>query len=112
MVMKMSSLSRMEKEDEEEDEDDSDDEASDPILETKSIPLTSCTNRIRAHQTPQSTSAKPPTTLTAAMTESGQVFIHDVTPHLTAFDTPGTVITPTHRRLRPKPADAQFDVTS
>jgi ribosome assembly protein RRB1 len=48
MVMKMSSLSRMEKDDEEdEDEEEDDDDASDPILETKSIPLTSCTNRIR-----------------------------------------------------------------
>ncbi|CAA9959546.1 Glutamate-rich WD repeat containing protein [Pyrenophora teres f. maculata] len=98
MVMKMSSLSRMEKEDDEDDEDDSDDEASDPILETKSIPLTSCTNRIRAHQTPQATSAQPPTTLTAAMTESGQVLIHDVTPHLTAFDTPGTTISPSQNK--------------
>jgi ribosome assembly protein RRB1 len=85
------------KEDEEQD-DESDDEASDPILETKSIPLTSCTNRIRAHQTPQSTSAQPPTTLAAAMTESGQVLIYDVTPHLTAFDTPGTTITPTQNK--------------
>jgi ribosome assembly protein RRB1 len=99
MVMKMSSLSRMEKDgDDDDDEDDSDDEASDPILETKSIPLASCTNRIRAHQTPQSTSAAPPTTLTAVMTESGQVLIHDVTPHLTAFDTPGTTITPTQNK--------------
>ncbi|KAL6703525.1 Ribosome assembly protein rrb1 [Coniothyrium glycines] len=101
MVMKMSSLSRMEKDDDDGDSDDDsddDDDASDPILETKSIPLTSCTNRIRAHQTPQSTSANPPTTLVAAMTESGQVLIHDVTPHLTAFDTPGTVISPTQNK--------------
>ncbi|CAI6340933.1 unnamed protein product [Periconia digitata] len=97
MVMKMSSLSRMEREDEDE-EDDSDDEGSDPILETKSIPMASCTNRIRAHQLPQSTSAKPPTTLTASMTESGQVLIHDITPHLTAFDTPGSTITPTQNK--------------
>ncbi|KAF2466145.1 glutamate-rich WD repeat-containing protein-like protein 1 [Lindgomyces ingoldianus] len=97
MVMKMSSLSRMERDDEEE-EDDSDDEASDPILETKSIPMNSCTNRIRAHQCPQSTSAKPPTTLTATMTESGQVLIHDITPHLTSFDTPGTTITPAQNK--------------
>jgi len=97
MVMKMSSLSRMEREDEDDDED-SDDEASDPILETKSIPLASCTNRIRVHQSPQSTSAKPATTLTATMTESGQVFIHDITPHLTSFDTPGTTITPAQNK--------------
>ncbi|KAF2258522.1 glutamate-rich WD repeat-containing protein-like protein 1 [Lojkania enalia] len=96
MVMKMSSLSRMERDDEE-DEEDSDDE-SDPILETKSIPVGTCVNRIRAHQTPQSTSAKPPITLTAAMTESGNVLIHDITPHLVAFDTPGTTITPTQNK--------------
>lgn len=98
MVMKMSSLSRMEKEDEEDDEEEEDDDASDPILETKSIPLNSCTNRIRAHQSPQATSARPPTTLTASMMESGQVLIHDVTPHLTSFDTPGTTITPTQNK--------------
>lgn len=98
MVMKMSSLSRMEREEDEEEEEDSDDEGSDPILETKSIPMTSCTNRIRAHQLPQTTSAKPPTTLTASMTESGQVLIHDITPHLTAFDTPGSTITPTQNK--------------
>ncbi|UPX15048.1 Ribosome assembly protein rrb1 [Ascochyta rabiei] len=101
MVMKMSSLSRMEKDDadaDDDDDDDDDDDASDPILETKSIPLNSCTNRIRAHQSPQATSARPPTTLTAAMMESGQVLIHDVTPHLTSFDTPGTTITPTQNK--------------
>jgi ribosome assembly protein RRB1 len=98
MVMKMSSLSRMEKEDEDDEEEDEDDDASDPILETKSIPLNSCTNRIRAHQSPQATSARPPTTLVASMMESGQVLIHDVTPHLTAFDTPGTTITPTQNK--------------
>ncbi|KAF2156627.1 WD40 repeat-like protein [Myriangium duriaei CBS 260.36] len=93
MIMKLSGLGRMEKAEDSEDEDeDSDDETSDPILETKSIPLTSCTNRIRAHQSPQATAAKPPTTLTAAMTESGDVLIHDVTPHLSSFDTPGTVL--------------------
>ncbi|KAF2646415.1 glutamate-rich WD repeat-containing protein 1 [Massarina eburnea CBS 473.64] len=98
MVMKMSSLSRMERDEEEEEEEDSDDEGSDPILETKSIPMASCTNRIRAHQLPQATSAKPATTLTAAMTESGQVLIHDITPHLTAFDVPGTTISPAQNK--------------
>ena len=98
MVMKMSSLSRMERDDESDSDSDSDDEASDPILETKSIPLPSCTNRIRAHQSPQATSAKPPTTLTAAMTESGQVLIHDITPRLTSFDTPGFTLTPQHSK--------------
>ncbi|KAF2762833.1 glutamate-rich WD repeat-containing protein-like protein 1 [Pseudovirgaria hyperparasitica] len=92
MVMKMSGLSRMDRNEEESDDEDSEDEA-DPILETKSIPLKSCTNRIRAHQAPQHSSAHPPTTLTASMTESGEVLIHDITAHLTSFDTPGTIIT-------------------
>lgn len=92
MVMKLSSLSRMEREHEEESDEESDDESADPILETKSIPLTSTTNRIRTFQSPQATSARLPTALTASMLESGQVLIHDITPHLTSFDTPGTTI--------------------
>lgn len=94
LIMKLSGLGRMEKAEDSDDEgdDSDDDETSDPVLETKTISLNTCTNRIRVHQTPQATAAKPPTTLTAAMTESGDVFIHDVTPHLTSFDTPGTVL--------------------
>ncbi|KAK5010359.1 Ribosome assembly protein rrb1, partial [Cryomyces antarcticus] len=96
MVMKLSSLSRMDREGEEEsdEEEDDDDENADPILETKSIPLNSCANRIRVHQAPQATAAKSPTTLTATMLESGQVMIHDITPHLSYFDTPGTTVSP------------------
>jgi ribosome assembly protein RRB1 len=91
MVVKLSGLSRNDKAgnyDSDSDEDD-DEETSDPILETKSIPLTSTTNRIRAHQSPQAQSSDPPTTLTAAMQESGDILIHDITPHLQAFDKPG-----------------------
>lgn len=99
MVMKLSGLSRMDRENEEEESDDDDDEeTAEPILETKSIPLTSTTNRIRAHQTPPTDSSKPATTLTATMTESAQVLIHDITPHLTSFDHPGTMITPQQSR--------------
>ena len=95
MVMKLSGLSRIDRERDEEDSDEDDDEEnSEPVLETKSIPLNSTTNRIRAHQTPSANSSKPPTTLTATMTEAGQVLIHDITPHISSFDTPGTVITP------------------
>ena len=97
MVMKLSSLGKMENQDEEESESGSDsdeDESSDPILETKTIPLTSTTNRIRAHQAAQTQSSTPPTTLTASMTESGEVLIHDITPHLASFDNPGSFITP------------------
>jgi len=94
MVMKLSSLSRMDKEEESDGDESSDeDENADPILETKTVPLVSCTNRIRAHQIPQTASSSEfATTLTASMLESGQVLIHDVTPHLTSFDTPGTSI--------------------
>ncbi|KAH0544354.1 hypothetical protein FGG08_001495 [Glutinoglossum americanum] len=93
MVMKLSGLSRMEQiRDDDEDSDDNDSEDSDPILESKSIPLSSTTNRIRAHQSPPLNSSVPPVTLTATMTETGQVLIHDITPHLTSFDTPGTTV--------------------
>ncbi|PQE05498.1 putative RRB1-involved in the regulation of ribosome biosynthesis protein [Rutstroemia sp. NJR-2017a WRK4] len=94
MILKFSGLSRMEREQDEDDSDDDEDEDSDPILESASIPLNSTTNRIRAHQIPAADSSRPPTTLTASMTEAGQVLIHDVTPHLSSFDTPGTIITP------------------
>ena len=98
MVMKFSGLSRMERDHDAEDSSDDEDEDADPILESKSIPLTSTTNRIRAHQIPALNSSRPPTTLTASMTEAGHVLIHDVTPHLSSFDTPGTIITPQQNR--------------
>ena len=100
MVMKFSGLSRMDRGGDEEDSDgdDDDDEDSDPILESKSIPLSSATNRIRAHQVPGSEAGRAPITLTASMTESSNVFIHDVTPHLQSFDNPGTVITPQYNK--------------
>lgn len=100
MVMKLSGLSRMDRdrEDESSDEDDDDEENAEPILETKSIPLSSTTNRIRAHQSPQTDSSKPPRTFTATMTEASEVLIHDITPHLSAFDNPGAIITPQQSR--------------
>ena len=96
MVMKLSGLSRMDRDRNEEDseEDDDDDENAEPILETKSIPLSSTTNRIRAHQVPSTDSSRPPTTFTATMTEDANVLIHNVTSHLSTFDRPGTTIAP------------------
>jgi ribosome assembly protein RRB1 len=94
MVMKFSGLSRMNREQDEDDSSDDEDEDADPILESSSIPLNSTTNRIRAHQTPSTDSSRPPTTITATMTEAAQVLIHDITPHITHFDSPGTTITP------------------
>ncbi|KXL46624.1 hypothetical protein M433DRAFT_70882 [Acidomyces richmondensis BFW] len=93
MVMKLSGLARNDQaanaDSDDDDDDDDEEEMADPILETKKIPLTSTTNRIRAHQSPQANSSTSPTTLTAASQESGDVLIHDITPYLTAFDTPG-----------------------
>ncbi|KAK0388335.1 hypothetical protein NLU13_4580 [Sarocladium strictum] len=94
MVMKFSGLSRMDREQDDDEEDDDDDEDADPILESKSIPLNSATNRIRAHQIPNQDPSRTPTTLTATMSESSHVLIHDVTPHLASFDNPGSTITP------------------
>ncbi|KAH6892405.1 WD40-repeat-containing domain protein [Thelonectria olida] len=90
MVMKFSGLSKMDR-GESDDESGDDEEDSDPILESKSIPISSTTNRIRAHQIPSS-DGRPVTTLTATMTESSNVLIHDITPHLASFDNPGTTI--------------------
>jgi ribosome assembly protein RRB1 len=98
VIMKVSGMSRMNRENEDSDDEDSDDEDADPILETKTIHLTSTTNRIRAHQSPSSNSSIQPTTLTATMTEAGQVLIHDITPHLTSFDNPGTTLTPQNNK--------------
>ncbi|KAK0264389.1 hypothetical protein B0A54_06360 [Friedmanniomyces endolithicus] len=91
MVMKLSGLSKNDQAGNIDSDDSDDDEVenTDPILETKSIPLTTTTNRIRAHQSPQASSSTPATTLTASMQESGDILIHDVTPYLTSFDTPG-----------------------
>lgn len=95
LVIKFSGLSRMDRGDdgESDDEEDDDDEDADPILESRSIPLNSTTNRVRAHQVPGAGPNGGPSTLTATMTESSSVFIHDVTPHLASFDNPGTIIT-------------------
>ena len=99
LVMKLSSLSRSERLDEEDSEDDDDsDEAVEPILETRSIPLSSTTNRIRAHQFASDTSSSSPQVLAATMLESAEVQIFDVSSHLRSFDIPGTVITPTQSR--------------
>ena len=98
MALKLSGLSKMEKENETDSESgsDSDDDAGEPILESRSITLNSTTNRIRAHQTPDQSGdySKPPQTITASMLENSQVLIHDVTPHLSSFDVPGTVLPP------------------
>ena len=103
LVMKLSGLSKMDRgmegsDSEDDDDDDDEDEASEPILETKSIRLPCTTNRTRAFQMTPSNSSKPPTTYAATMLENAQLQIHNITPHLTSFDTPGTTITPAQSR--------------
>lgn len=99
-VLRLSGLSKMDRDNEtdsESDDDSDDDEAStEPVLESRSIPLPSTTNRIRAFQ-PTATQADPsqlPQTLTATWMENGQVAVHDVTPYLQSLSTPGTTISP------------------
>lgn len=94
LVMKLSKLAKMDRPEEESDEDDDEDEDTDPVLETRGIKIGTCTNRIRAHQKASSDPAAPSSTYAAAMTESGDVYIHDITPHLTSFDTPGYILDP------------------
>ncbi|EER38234.1 ribosome assembly protein RRB1 [Histoplasma capsulatum H143] len=96
MVLKLSGLSKMERDNDSGSDDESDDESSEPILESKSIPLNCTTNRIRTHQTPSSSGdyTKLPQTITASMLENSQVVIHDVTPFLSTFDNPGSILPP------------------
>ncbi|KAK2068122.1 hypothetical protein P8C59_002785 [Phyllachora maydis] len=104
MVMKLSGLSRMDRpgdaedsQDDEDDDDDDDAEEAEPVLESKAVPLGSTANRVRVYQVPAAAAeegAKPATTLTATMMESAHVVVHDVTPHLASFDSPGLVVTP------------------
>ncbi|KKA30289.1 hypothetical protein TD95_003872 [Thielaviopsis punctulata] len=90
LVMKLSGLGRMERAGDDSDEDDDEDaEDADPILESKTIPLGTTTNRVRVHQANGRT-------LTAAMTESAEAYIHDISAHLAAFDTPGASVSAAH----------------
>lgn len=98
LVMEMSGLSKMDRgiegSDSEDDSDNDDDEAGDPILETRRLQLPCTTNRIRAHQIPASDSSRPPTTYTATMLENAQLQIHNITPHLSSFDSPNHPLIP------------------
>ena len=94
LVLKLSSLAKMDRGDTDSESDDDDDDASDPILESKSIPLGSTTNRIRCFQLPQQSSdlTQIQTTFTATSLENAQIQIHNVTPHLKALSVPGFVL--------------------
>lgn len=94
LVLKFSGLGRTERGmDSDDDSDDDDLEDADPILESRTIPIPSTVNRIRAWQTTPEGSSNAKQTFTATMTEDSQVHIHDITPHFESFDAPGTTIT-------------------
>ncbi|KAK9453980.1 WD40-repeat-containing domain protein [Dipodascopsis uninucleata] len=86
-VIKLSDLSKT-LDREGSDDDEEDDVERDPVLESRSLPTTDTTNRIRV--SPHA--AKTNEYLTASMSESGDVYIWDVTQHFRAFDNPGTVV--------------------
>ncbi|AWU78054.1 uncharacterized protein C5L36_0E01190 [Pichia kudriavzevii] len=91
IVMKLSSLAKTLAKSEDEDDDvdeDDEDEDYDPILESETLPLKHTTNRIRVNPW----AAKTNEYLTATMSESGEVYIFDISSQFKAFDTPGYVI--------------------
>ena len=99
MILKLSSLSKMDSGNETGSESGSDsggDEGvSDPILESRSIPLPSTTNRIRCFQPAKAGQSDPsqmPTTLSASFLENTQILIHDVSPYLQSLSTPGQTL--------------------
>ncbi|KAF8532871.1 WD40-repeat-containing domain protein [Trichophaea hybrida] len=90
IIMKLSGLhkERQQNEDSDEEDDDSDTE-DEPILESRSIPTTSTTNRLRL---------SPHTHTAATMVESGDLYIWDVSSQYYSFDRPGTVIPPSAKK--------------
>lgn len=99
IVMKLSSLSKtLAKSEDDENDSDVDDEDEDeqynPILESENIPLKHTTNRLRISPWASKTNEY----LTATMSESGEVYIFDISAQFKAFDTPGYVIPKTSKR--------------
>ncbi|KAK4994784.1 Ribosome assembly protein rrb1 [Elasticomyces elasticus] len=98
LIAKISGLTKMKRDEEgsesESDSDDEEDGDSEPVLETRQIPLTSTTNRIRSFTTPQPSSSTPSTVFVAASLENGDVAIFDISPHMRSLETAGTTISP------------------
>ncbi|KAK9467157.1 WD40-repeat-containing domain protein [Lipomyces arxii] len=87
-VIKLSELSKTLENAESDAESDDEQNDTDPVLESRSLPTTDTTNRIRVSPHAEKTNEY----LAASMSENGDVYVWDVTPHFTAFDTPGTTI--------------------
>ncbi|KAF3926297.1 Coronin-1C [Dactylellina cionopaga] len=90
-IMKLSGLSRMKQDpldSEDEDEESDDEEDTDAILESRHIPVSTTTNRIRT--SPHSLSNNE--YLAATMLETGSVNIYNITPHFTSLESPGNPV--------------------
>ncbi|KAA8900679.1 hypothetical protein TRICI_006180 [Trichomonascus ciferrii] len=88
-LMKLSSLSKtLIKDDDDEGDEDDDNVEDDPTLESASLPTPHTTNRIRVNPH----SAKTGEYLTASMSESGDVYIWNLTPHYNSLNNPGSKI--------------------
>ncbi|QRV97407.1 glutamate-rich WD repeat protein [Ceratobasidium sp. AG-Ba] len=90
MVMKMSRLSKTQKDDGDSDDSDDDSEVEDEeaIVEYRSIPHQGGVNRVRAQPVPSLPSANTPYHV-ATWAETGKVHIWDVRPLIESLDVPG-----------------------
>ncbi|KAI5804588.1 WD40-repeat-containing domain protein [Geopyxis carbonaria] len=82
LVVKLSSLSKMDKEGDDDESDDEDDEMEERVIEERALTCPTTTNRIR--MSPHSHTA-------ASMAETGEVFIWDVAPHFASLNGAGTL---------------------
>ncbi|KAK9463755.1 WD40-repeat-containing domain protein [Lipomyces oligophaga] len=94
-VIKLTDLSKtLENDSDDENEVDEDAVDSDPVLESRSLPTVDTTNRIRVSPHAANTGEY----LTASLSECGDVYIWDLSPHMNAFNTPGASITKAQNR--------------
>lgn len=95
IALKLSSLAKtLVNDDDEEEEDDEDDEFVNPVMISETVPLKHTTNRVRVLPHAAETGEY----LTAALSETGEVNIYDLTLQFKAFDTPGYMIPKSAKR--------------
>ncbi|KAJ3112009.1 ribosome biosynthesis protein rrb1 [Phlyctochytrium bullatum] len=83
-IMKMSDLHRTKHDDDDEADDDEDDLDDDPILDFRTIPHNGGVNRVR-------TMPHPEAQVVATWSETGKVYVWDISQHYQALDTPGLI---------------------
>lgn len=94
MILKLTHLTKTLVRDEDEDEDDADDDVEgDPIMENENIPLKHTTNRIRTLNINNNS-----TTLSASMSENGDVYIYDLSAQVKSLNTPGFMVPKSSRK--------------